>query len=139
MRKKDECRLGMVCFLNIDARMRHLELASIWYAPFVQRSNVNTESIYLLLRHAFDDLGYRRVEWKCDSLNARSRKAALRLGFEFEGIFRQHMVVKGRNRDTSWYAMLDGDWPAIRRNMERWLYANEDGQLSLTALNEELS
>ena len=83
----------------------------------------------------FDRLKYRRVEWKCDSLNERSRSAAMRLGFKFEGIFRQHIIVKGRNRDTAWFSMLDSEWAAIKKNMEMWLYRNPDRQLSLTALN----
>lgn len=87
-----------------------------------------------MLREVFDGLGYRRVEWKCDSLNTRSRAAALRLGFSFEGIFRNHMIVKNRNRDTAWYAMLDTDWPAVKRNMERWLYSDEPYR-SLAELN----
>ena len=77
-----------------------------------------TETIYLLARHAFDDLGYRRLEWKCDAANARSRRAAERFGFTFEGVFRQHMIVKGRNRDTAWYALLDDEWPAARAAFE---------------------
>ena len=128
-------RVGMVSFLNIVSDMRRLELGHIWYAPDSQRSNVNTEAIYLMLCEAFDRLKYRRVEWKCDSLNERSRSAALRLGFKFEGIFRQHIIVKGRNRDTAWYSMLDSEWRKIKQNMEMWLYQNPDRQLSLTALN----
>jgi RimJ/RimL family protein N-acetyltransferase len=77
--------------------------------------------MYLMARHAFEELGYRRYEWKCDARNEPSRRAALRLGFQFEGIFRQHMIIKGGNRDTAWYAMLDGDWPARKANFERWL------------------
>ena len=96
-------RVGMVSFLNIVSDMRRLELGHIWYSLGAQRSNVNTECVYLMLCEAFDRLKYRRVEWKCDSLNKRSRLAASRLGFQFEGIFRQHMIVKGRNRDTAWY------------------------------------
>ena len=106
----------------------------IWYVPSVQRTKVNTETVYLLLRRAFDELGNRRVEWKCDALNARSRAAALRLGFTFEGIFRQHMIVKGRNRDTAWFAMLDAEWPSRRADLERWLTA-APGTLSLSALH----
>jgi RimJ/RimL family protein N-acetyltransferase len=128
-------RVGMVSFLNIVSDMRRLELGHIWYSPNSQRSNVNTEAIYLMLCEAFDRLKYRRVEWKCDALNEPSRAAALRLGFKFEGIFRQHMIIKGRNRDTAWYAMLDSEWAAIKKNMEMWLYQNPDQQLSLTALN----
>ena len=130
-------RVGMVSFLNIVSDMRRLELGHIWYAPNSQRSNVNTEAIYLMLCEAFDRLKYRRVEWKCDSLNERSRAAALRLGFKFEGIFRQHMIIKGRNRDTAWYSMLDSEWVAIKKNMEMWLYQNPDRKLSLTALNKD--
>ena len=129
-------RVGMVSFLNIVFDMRRLELGHIWYSPNSQRSNVNTEAVYLMLCEAFDRLKYRRVEWKCDSLNESSRAAALRLGFKFEGIFRQHMIIKGRNRDTAWYAMMGNEWAAIKKNMEMWLYQNPDQQLSLTALNK---
>ena len=128
-------RVGMVSFLNIVSDMRRLELGHLWYSPDSQRSNVNTEAIYLMLCEAFDRLKYRRVEWKCDSLNEKSRSAALRLGFKFEGIFRQHMIRKGRNRDTAWYSMLESEWTAIKKNMEMWLYQNPDRKLSLTALN----
>ena len=127
--------VGMVSFLNIMSDMRRLELGHIWYSLDAQRSNVNTESVYLMLCEAFDRLKYRRVEWKCDALNERSRLAALRLGFQFEGIFRQHMIVKGRNRDTAWYSMLDNEWADIKKNMEMWLYQNPNQQLSLTTLN----
>jgi RimJ/RimL family protein N-acetyltransferase len=130
-------RVGAVSFLNIVSRMRSLEVGNIWYAPIVQHTKVNTETIYLMLCEAFDVLNYRRVEWKCDALNARSRKAALRLGFSFEGIFRQHYIIKGRNRDTAWFAMLDCDWPAVKRNLERWLYSGAN-KLSLTELNRPL-
>ena len=133
---ESEHRVGMVSFLNIVSDMRRLELGHIWYSPDSQRSNVNTETIYLMLCEAFDRLKYRRVEWKCDSLNARSRSAALRLGFKFEGIFRQHIIVKGRNRDTAWYSMLDSEWAAIKKNMEMWLYQNPDQRFSLTTLNK---
>ena len=125
----------MVSFLNIASDMLRLELGHIWYSPDVQRSNVNTEAAYLMLCEAFDRLKYRRVEWKCDSLNERSRSAAIRLGFRFEGIFRQHMIVKGRNRDTAWYSILDSEWAAVKKNMQMWLYQNPNQQLSLTELN----
>jgi RimJ/RimL family protein N-acetyltransferase len=87
----------------------------------MQRTRAATEAIYLLARHAFDDLGYRRLEWKCNALNAASRRAAERFGFTFEGVFRKHMVIKGRNRDTAWYSIIDDDWPAVRDGFERWL------------------
>lgn len=118
--------VGMTSFVSIVPEMQRLEVGFIWYTPAVQRSKINTESIYLMLCEAFDRLKYRRVEWKCDSLNQPSRNAALRLGFKFEGIFRQHLIVNGRNRDTAWFAMMDFDWPAIKANMERWLYHSED-------------
>jgi RimJ/RimL family protein N-acetyltransferase len=114
--------------------MRRIELGNIWYAPRAQRTGANTETIYLLLREAFDELGYRRVEWKCNALNARSRGAAERLGFTFEGVFRQHMVVKGRNRDTAWYSMLDTEWPSARDAFERWLATPVDARPSLASL-----
>ena len=105
--------------------------------PGADFTKVNTETIYLMLSEAIDVLQYRRVEWKCDALNARSRAAALRLGFSFEGIFRQHYIIKGRNRDTAWFAMLDSDWPAVKRNMSRWLYSDET-RFSLAKLNQPL-
>lgn len=130
-----QSRVGMTSFMRIQPAMRVLELGNIWYGPSAQRTQVNTESIYLMLCRAFDELNYRRVEWKCNALNAPSRRAALRLGFQFEGVFRQHMIVKGRNRDTAWFALLDGDWARVKANMERWLYGDEAG-LSLSKLNE---
>jgi RimJ/RimL family protein N-acetyltransferase len=125
--------VGMASFLNVDASMRRVELGHIWYGPAAQRTRANTEATALMLAHAFDDLGYRRVEWKCDALNERSRAAALRLGFTFEGIFRRHMVVKGRNRDTAWFSMLDMEWPVVRDAIDRWLDA-EPGSVSLAEL-----
>jgi L-amino acid N-acyltransferase YncA len=87
----------------------------------LSRTRQATEAIYLMARHAFDDLGYRRLEWKCNSLNEASRRAAERFGFTFEGIFRQHMIIKGRNRDTAWYSIIDGEWPLRRAAFEAWL------------------
>ncbi len=130
-------RVGVVSFLNIVPRMRCLEVGNIWYSPIVHHTKVNTETIYLMLAEAFDVLKYRRVEWKCDALNARSRAAALRLGFSFEGLFRQHYIIKGRNRDTAWFAMLDHDWPSVKSNMHRWLYS-DDSRTSLAELNQPL-
>ena len=127
-------RVGMVSFLNFVGAARTVELGHIWYQPGAQRSSVNTESVYLMLREAFDVQRCRRVEWKCNALNARSRAAALRLGFSFEGIFRQHLIVKGQNRDSAWFSMLDREWPAVRANMETWLRASNQ-RPSLRALN----
>jgi RimJ/RimL family protein N-acetyltransferase len=112
---------GMVSFLNIRPGQGVIEAGHIWYVPEAQRTRIPAEAMYLMFRHAFDERGYRRLEWKCDSLNAPSRSAALRFGFRFEGIFRQHMIYKNRNRDTAWYAIMDHEWPAIRTNFERWL------------------
>jgi len=117
--------LGMAGFLNITPAHRTLELGAIWYVPQAQRTRVNTETIYLMLVEAFDRLQYRRVEWKCDTRNERSQAAAQRLGFRFEGIFRQHRIVRGENRDTAWFSMLDGEWPAVKANLEGWLYGGD--------------
>ena len=127
-------RVGMVSFLNFVATARSVELGHIWYQPQTQRSSINTECVYLMLCEAFDAQRCRRVEWKCNALNTRSRNAALRLGFSFEGVFRQHLIVKGRNRDSAWFSMLDCEWPKVRANMETWLYG-EDPRPSLRALN----
>lgn len=112
---------GVVSYLRIDEANGVVEIGHIWYAPEIQRGRATTEAAYLLAKHVFDDLGYRRLEWKCDALNARSRAAAQRFGFTYEGTFRQHMVAKGRNRDTAWFAILDGEWPRIRAAFEAWL------------------
>jgi len=114
--------IGMATILNADFANRRLELGHIWYIPEAQGTTANTEATYLLLGEAFGHYRCRRVEWKCDSLNERSRRAALRLGFSFEGVFRNHMIVKGRNRDTAWFAMTDSEWPTIRTNLENRLY-----------------
>jgi RimJ/RimL family protein N-acetyltransferase len=119
---------GMASYLNIVPANGCIEIGHIWFAPVLQKTRAATEAIFLMMRHVFDDLGYRRLEWKCDALNAASRRAARRFGFTYEGTFRQHMVVKGRNRDTAWFAMLDREWPAIRSAFERWLApGNFDG------------
>jgi RimJ/RimL family protein N-acetyltransferase len=112
---------GLASYLRIDEEHGSIEIGHIWFGSPLQRTTAATEAIFLLARHAFDDLGYRRFEWKCNALNARSRRAAERFGFTFEGVFRNHMVVKGRNRDTAWYAITVEDWPPIRAAYERWL------------------
>ncbi|MEI2736574.1 MAG: GNAT family protein [Rhodoblastus sp.] len=106
--------------MRIDPPNRVVEVGGITYGTPLQRTTGSTEAIYLLARYIFE-LGYRRFEWKCNDLNAPSKHAALRLGFAYEGLFRQHMIVKGRNRDTAWFAMLDGDWPTRRAAFETWL------------------
>jgi RimJ/RimL family protein N-acetyltransferase len=117
----DERPAGVASYLRITPEYGVIEIGHIWFGKPMQRSVAATEAIYLLARHVFDDLGYRRLEWKCNALNARSRRAAERFGFTFEGVFRNHMVVKGRSRDTAWYAILDHAWPAVRSGFERWL------------------
>jgi RimJ/RimL family protein N-acetyltransferase len=113
--------VGVVTYMRIEPAHGVIEIGHIWFGGPLQRTPAATETIYRLARHAFDDLGNRRLEWKCDAANARSRRAAERFGFTFEGVFRQHQIVKGRNRDTAWYAMLDREWPAIRAGFEAWL------------------
>jgi RimJ/RimL family protein N-acetyltransferase len=130
----DKQKVGMISIMSIVPEMGRAELGHIWYAPEVQRTKINTEAVFLLLSYLLSELQYRRTEWKCDARNERSRNAALRLGFQFEGVFRQHMVVKGENRDTAWFSVLDIEWPRISANMRRWLY--EDNRLSLSELNK---
>lgn len=112
---------GMGSFMRCDAANGVIEIGHIWMSPALQKTREATEAIFLMIRHCFDDLGVRRLEWKCDALNAPSRRAGERFGFTFEGVFRQHFIVKGRNRDTAWYAMLDKDWPRVRQSFEDWL------------------
>lgn len=112
---------GLASFMRISPGHGVIEIGNVFFAANLQRQREATEAIFLMLRQAFDRLGYRRVEWKCDSRNRRSRRAALRFGFRFEGLFRQHMVVKGESRDTAWYAITDRDWPRLRQAFERWL------------------
>lgn len=112
---------GRLALMRIDPAHGVIETGNILFGPRLARMRAATEAIYLQARHVFEDLGYRRFEWKCNADNAPSRRAALRFGFSFEGIFRQHMVVKGENRDTAWYAMLDHEWPKLRQAYDAWL------------------
>lgn len=112
--------VGLAAYLRIDPKAASIEVGHLQFSPRLQRRVAATEAMYLMMAHAFA-LGYRRYEWKCDALNAPSRAAALRLGFHYEGTFRQATVVKGRNRDTAWFSILDGEWPALRQAFERWL------------------
>ena len=113
--------VGVATFMRIDPANGVIEIGAINCSPRLQRTTAATEAMYLMMRRVFDELGYRRYEWKCDSLNAPSRAAARRYGFRFEGVFRQAMVTKGRNRDTAWYSIVDVEWPAIKAAFERWL------------------
>ena len=112
---------GQATFMRMDPANGVIEIGHIWFGGSIQRSPATTEAIYLLAKHAFDNLGYRRLEWKCHARNARSRRAAERFGFTYEGTFRNHTVVRDRNRDTAWYSIIDEEWPAIRDAFEAWL------------------
>jgi RimJ/RimL family protein N-acetyltransferase len=112
---------GVCAYMRPDPANGVVEIGSIHYADRLKRKPATTEAMYLLMRHVFDDLGYRRYEWKCNAFNTPSRRAALRLGFRFEGIFRNHMVVKGHNRDTAWFSVIDSEWPALKATFESWL------------------
>jgi RimJ/RimL family protein N-acetyltransferase len=120
--------VGRQTFLRIDPANGAIEIGHIYWGPDMARTRGATEAQWLFARHVFEDLGYRRYEWKCNNRNEPSKRAAARFGFQFEGIFRQHMIVKGDNRDTAWFAMIDKDWPALARAYEAWLdLANFDG------------
>ena len=112
---------GFLSFLRDEPAHRSIEIGDVFFAPPLQRSTAATEAVYLMARHAFETMRYRRLEWKCDRLNAPSYRAALRFGFAFEGVFRQHMLVHGKSRDTAWFSMLDREWPARKAVFERWL------------------
>ena len=112
---------GQSSYLDIDPLMGVIEIGHIWFGPRLARTRAATEALYLMIRHAMDDLGYRRMHWRCNSLNEKSRQAARRLGFRFEGIFYNHMIFKGKNRDTAWYSILDDEWPEVRGILEAWL------------------
>lgn len=113
--------VGHAAYMRIDPNHRTIEVGNILFTPALQRAVAATEAMYLMARHVFDELGYRRYEWKCNTLNMPSRRAAERLGFTFEGIFRQHMIVKGHNRDTAWFSLLDSEWPRAKAAFEAWL------------------
>ena len=132
--------LGCVTLMRIDQQNGVIETGHIFFSPALQRTPLATEAVFLEGRHVFDDLGYRRFEWKCDNANEPSRRAAGRFGFVFEGVFRQHLIVKGRNRDTAWFSIIDREWPARREAFERFLSPdNFDAQgrqkVSLSSLN----
>ncbi|KAI9696187.1 MAG: hypothetical protein M1820_008255 [Bogoriella megaspora] len=113
--------IGHAALMRIDTRNRVIEIGHVLYSPSLQRTRAATEVQYLLLKYCFEELGYRRVEWKCDARNEPSKKAALRLGFKYEGTFRQHMIIKGENRDTAWFAILDGEWDVVKGALQEWL------------------
>ena len=112
---------GQVGLMDINAPNGVIEIGHIWFGPRLRRTRAATEALYLVMRHVMDDLGYRRLHWRCNALNGKSRNAARRLGFRFEGIFYNYMIFKGRNRDTAWYSILDSEWPEVRGILEAWL------------------
>ena len=116
--------VGSLALMRIDPKNGVVEVGHVHFSPLMSRSPLSTEAQYLLMRYVFDDLGYRRYEWKCNSLNEPSRRPALRLGFQFEGRFRQALVIKGHNRDTDWFSIIDGEWPALDRAFQAWLAAD---------------
>jgi RimJ/RimL family protein N-acetyltransferase len=113
--------VGLATFMRIDPAHGVIEVGNINYSPLLQRTAAATEAMFLMMRRVFEELGYRRYEWKCDSLNAPSRAAALRLGFQYEGLFRQAVVYKQRNRDTAWFSIIDADWPCLKQAYVHWL------------------
>lgn len=119
--KKSGKVAGRQTFLRTDAANGVTEIGHIYWGPLISQTPATTEALYLFARHAFDDLGYRRFEWKCNNENEPSKRAALRYGFQFEGVFRKHLVIKGKNRDTAWYAMTDDDWKIAKPAFEAWL------------------
>lgn len=122
LRRRETGRLcGQASYVDVNAQTGVIEIGHIWFAPELQRTRGATEALFLMLRHAMDDLGYRRMQWRCNALNAKSRAAARRLGFRFEGVFYNHMIFKGKNRDTAWYSILDDEWPEVRGIIEAWL------------------
>ncbi len=134
---------GIATLMSIEPEHGSIEIGHIWLSPPLQRTRQATEAIFVLARYAFDDLGNRRLEWKCDAENEPSRRAAERFGFTFEGVFRQHRVIKGRNRDTAWYSITNGEWPVRRAAFEAWLAAanfDADGRQrrSLSEIREQL-
>lgn len=115
------CAVGMASYLRIEPAVGVIEVGHIHFSPSLQKTPMATEAMYLMMRRVFNELGYRRYEWKCDACNEGSKKAAARLGFQFEGVFRQATVYKGRNRDTAWFSILDKEWPAMKAAFEQWL------------------
>lgn len=130
--KASRSPMGVCTLMRIEPQNGTIEVGHIWYGPALQRTSGATEAMFLLFSHVFDDLRYRRLEWKCNAMNAASRRAAERLGFTFEGIFRQHLVVKGRNRDSAWFSLLDREWAAVRAGMSTWLAPENQPSVGLS-------
>ena len=141
-RNRDSGRIkGMACYLDVQPTQGVIEIGGIWFAPEMQRTRAATEALFLMLDYAMTDLSYRRMQWRCNALNQKSRDAAARLGFKYEGTFYNHMIFKGKNRDTAWYSILDTDWPEVRGTIEAWLSDdNFDGDgVAQSSLTERMS
>lgn len=132
---------GMACYLDVQPTQGVIEIGGIWFAPDMQRTRAATEALFLMLDYAMTDLSYRRMQWRCNALNQKSRDAAARLGFKYEGIFYNHMMFKGKNRDTAWYSILDTDWPKVREIIEAWLSDDnfDDDGVAKSSLTERMS
>ncbi len=126
--RESERAAGMASYLNIVPLQGSIEIGHIWFSPAIQGTTATTESLYMMMRHAMRDLGYRRLEWKCNALNEPSRRAARRLGFRYEGTFYNHVIVKGYNRDTAWYSIIDSEWPDVESSFEQWLDPSNFGE-----------
>jgi len=127
---------GQASFMDINAQDGVIEIGHIWFGPQLQRTPGGTEALFLMLCYALDDLKYRRMQWRCNSLNQKSRQAARRLGFRFEGVFYNHLIFKGKNRDTTWYSILDNEWPEVKKIISHWLAPSNftQGQVPKTSL-----
>src|SRR5262249_23531809 len=121
---KTHLPIGKASYLRINPLHGVIEIGHLHFSKFLKRTAAATEAIYLMIQHLFDELGYRRCEWKCNALNQASRKAALRFGFKFEGIFRQNYVLKSHNRDTAWFSIIDNEWPQLKEKFQKWLDPN---------------
>ncbi len=132
---------GQTSFLDMNPQTGVIEIGHIWFAPVLQRTRAATESLYLMLNVAMQDLKYRRMQWRCNALNAKSRGAARRLGFRFEGVFYNHMIFKGKNRDTAWYSILDDEWPEVKTALETWLAPQnfDEHGVAKSSLSEAMS
>lgn len=120
--------VGIFSLLKIEPHHGKVELGHVHFSPDLQQTAASTEALYLVMKFIFEDMGYRRLEWKCDNANERSKRCAIRLGFVFEGVFRQHWIIKSRNRDTAWYSIIDKEWPDIKERIESWLNPNNFNQ-----------
>ena len=132
---------GMACYLDVQPAQGVIEIGGIWFAPDMQRTRAATEALFLMLDYAMTDLRYRRMQWRCNALNQKSRNAALRLGFKYEGIFYNHMIFKGKNRDTAWYSILESDWPEVRKTITAWLRNDnfDAGSMAQSSLSGNMS